>query len=351
MHFPLRIPLLMVAASFFMAPVTTAQQPPSSPCPTMTGQYVSILHQKFMIVDWSVSVGSPFSSIFDDGIIRASGLVEMSKIGRNCVMHLSATAAIEVPSLTVTINDINSYVASSVRVPCSAFPCIPPPQPQWNVISGTCVAISGTSQQVQSIDSFNDCQAQAFFDAFDGFQAFTNGNLPFPEVFAIQESCCIGAVTPDIRTLQSGTARNDVFLTLPAAANPLTIDTTTLPDGTAGQTYSEQLKASGGSPPYSWNVQPVGNPPVSPLDASHLTLDPATGVISSPRIFGGNNTFTVQVTDSAGTPATQQLSINTECGFGKNDARFTKLTSGFAQYLGANHTPLASTLPNLFGFP
>src|ERR1017187_2767247 len=72
---------------------------------------------------------------------------------------------------------------------------------------------------------------------------------------------------------------------------PLTVTTTTLPSGTVGQSYSQTLAATGGTPPYQWAVG-TGFPTV-------LTLDAATGTFS----------FLVQVTDSAKTSATGTVSL------------------------------------------
>src|SRR6266850_4093525 len=112
----------------------------------------------------------------------------------------------------------------------------------------------------------------------------------------------------------------------------LAITTEGLPPATAGQPYLTELAATGGMPPYTWSIARVGNPSVSPLEASRLTLNPTTGTISGSRIYGGNNRFTVIVQDSAGTTVNRTFSINTACGFTKQDFPFSRLTSDFAQY-------------------
>jgi hypothetical protein len=46
-----------------------------------------------------------------------------------------------------------------------------------------------------------------------------------------------------------------VFLLSTASAwAALTIDTTSLPNGTVGLAYSATLKANGGTPPYTWTI-------------------------------------------------------------------------------------------------
>ena len=72
----------------------------------------------------------------------------------------------------------------------------------------------------------------------------------------------------------------------------LTITTAgALPGGSVGQSYSEALAASGGSPPYQWSAgqgMPAG-----------ITLDPTSGNLSGTPTAAGTFSFQVQVTDSA----------------------------------------------------
>src|SRR5580704_17437009 len=79
---------------------------------------------------------------------------------------------------------------------------------------------------------------------------------------------------------------------------PLTITTTTLPNGVQGQPYpSAQLVATGGVPPYTWTLL-SGNLP------SGLALNADGTITGTPTVPGVDNTFTVQVADSE-TPTPQ----------------------------------------------
>ena len=82
---------------------------------------------------------------------------------------------------------------------------------------------------------------------------------------------------------------------------PLSITSSTLPAATIGSAYSQQLAASGGSPPYQWSLS-AGSLPQG------LTAN-AAGVISGTPAAPGSSNFTVQVKDNAGGTATKQLSI------------------------------------------
>jgi hypothetical protein len=79
------------------------------------------------------------------------------------------------------------------------------------------------------------------------------------------------------------------------------ITTTSLPSAIAGQSYSQQLTASGGVGPYVWSV-------VSGTLPTGITLDSA-GVISGKPTALGQFTFTVQVVDSK-TLASARIQIN-----------------------------------------
>ena len=86
---------------------------------------------------------------------------------------------------------------------------------------------------------------------------------------------------------------------------PLTLSTSSLPDGTFGMPYSASLAASGGSPIYTWSLA-AGSLP------GGLSLAAGSGTISGAPTAVGTSRFTAKVVD-AGTPspqaATQPLSI------------------------------------------
>jgi hypothetical protein len=88
---------------------------------------------------------------------------------------------------------------------------------------------------------------------------------------------------------------------------PLAVDTSSLPGGTVGDSYSRSLAALGGTPPYRWSISPgTGTLP------SGLRLDATTGAITGTPTASGNSTFVVQVSDSASPSqsATESLSVD-----------------------------------------
>ncbi len=110
---------------------------------------------------------------------------------------------------------------------------------------------------------------------------------------------------------QSGTA--SVTVTAPAQQSPLTITTTGLTAASSGVAYSANLKASGGTAPYSWSLTSGTLP-------SGISLQ-SSGSISGTTTKTGQYSFTVQVSDSSSPKQTASqplsLAVNSVTGGGK----------------------------------
>jgi hypothetical protein len=99
------------------------------------------------------------------------------------------------------------------------------------------------------------------------------------------------------------TATQPLSITI-APPGSLAITTTSLVPGTVGQAYSQPVTASGGYTPYTWSLA-SGNLPTG------FSLSPGTpsATISGTPSKPGNYTFSVRVTDAAGSQAAKTLSI------------------------------------------
>ncbi len=87
-------------------------------------------------------------------------------------------------------------------------------------------------------------------------------------------------------------------ITIAEAGTGLLISTPSLPAGALDTAYTITLEAAGGVPPYNhWTVSSGALP-------AGLSLDPVSGTISGTPTAIGTSSFTIQVKDSAATPAT-----------------------------------------------
>jgi hypothetical protein len=106
----------------------------------------------------------------------------------------------------------------------------------------------------------------------------------FPLTVAVKDSS-----TPD---LTKSASLSIVIGTTNAQAPALSITSSTLASGTDGTAYSSQLKASGGTPAYTWSIT-SGKLPAG------LTLAATTGMISGTPSATGTTSFTATVTDNS----------------------------------------------------
>jgi hypothetical protein len=83
---------------------------------------------------------------------------------------------------------------------------------------------------------------------------------------------------------------------------PLSVTSTSLPQGTTSVAYSATLQATGGTTPYSWMISSGSLP-------GGLSLNSSTGAISGTPTQPGTFSFTAQATDAASRTAQQSLTI------------------------------------------
>jgi hypothetical protein len=123
-------------------------------------------------------------------------------------------------------------------------------------------------------------------------------------------------------------------LSLTVVVLPLSITTTSLPNGTIDTAYFQPVQATGGIPPYKWTVASGSLP-------SWASFNSATGIISGIPGASGAQNFTAKVSDSE-TPAstsTQPLSITVSAGTSANDSElsghYAFLFNGFDDVTGS----------------
>jgi large repetitive protein len=102
---------------------------------------------------------------------------------------------------------------------------------------------------------------------------------------------------------------------------PLSITTTSLPNGTVNTSYSATLQAAGGIPPITWSIVSGALPP-------GLTLDPNFGVISGTPTTVGMSAFTVQAADSSNPAQTAQAALSITRTVGPLKITTTSLPAG-----------------------
>jgi hypothetical protein len=118
--------------------------------------------------------------------------------------------------------------------------------------------------------------------------------------------------------------------TVQSDPNPsLTVTTTTLADGTEGAAYSATLVATGGTSPYTWSV-------IADVLPTGLSLAAGTGIISGVPTTAGASSFTVQATDSASPPATDNqvlsITINPAAPTGQTTVTIQDITDTYINF-------------------
>ncbi len=132
---------------------------------------------------------------------------------------------------------------------------------------------------------------------------------------------------------QGGAATRDFTITV--GPGVLSIVPPTLPASVVGQAFTSTFSATGGTPPYTWNVLSGSLP-------AGLTLSTAGVLSGTPTTAGGPTTFTIQVRDNVGGTATRDVSITTIAGLSITTASLDDGVIGVpysVPLLAANGTP------------
>jgi large repetitive protein len=134
----------------------------------------------------------------------------------------------------------------------------------------------------------------------------TKGSLPAPLLLNSSSGLISGtptstasaAFTVTVTDSASNNASQAFTLTV---VTPPAINTTSLPNGTAGVAYSQALSASGGTMPYQWAISSGSLP-------GGLSLS-TTGTIAGMPSAAGTSSFTVQLTDATLVTASRQFTL------------------------------------------
>jgi len=220
---------------------------------------------------------------------------------------ISVADAWNMPYGTFDYNDL--YATNGAAVGCTP----------WQTYYTLADWRAGTGQDAHSISSdplfANVATGDFHLNSFAG-RYFPGSGLP-PEAVGAwvsdpEVSPCIDAGDPASDYTQEpapngGRANMGAYGNTEQASKsgiaPLAVATASLTTGQVGVPYSQTVVATGGVPTYAWSV-PMGGLPTG------LSLDGATGIISGTPTATGTASFTVNVTDSQGPPATATRALS-----------------------------------------
>jgi putative Ig domain-containing protein len=120
-----------------------------------------------------------------------------------------------------------------------------------------------------------------------------------------------------------GSRTYTVVIGVPCTGVTITLSPTLLPPGSQGQSYSQQVTATGGTGPYQYAITSGFLPP-------GMTLDVSTGVISGVPTTPGAYLFVVTATDVNLCTGSQAYSLTIDCGLDVQPATLPNGTEGIA---------------------
>jgi hypothetical protein len=138
----------------------------------------------------------------------------------------------------------------------------------------------------------------------DGLFAFNTGGNTL-SLTGTPSSVTTVSFTVAVTDSASGSAGPFTYTITVTPAAPLSIETTSLPNGDNSWPYNAKLKANGGVPPYTWTKTSGNLPSGLNLISSGGSNESIAGVPTAT----GTSSFTIKVTDSAAASVTANLSI------------------------------------------
>jgi hypothetical protein len=241
------------------------------------------------VVPWTVDIGDP------SGAYAAKDGVYQRGFAKGLVLVNPTTNAVTVPLSGSYVRMDGSSVSGSLTMTpdtgeiLTAAPAAAP-GPPTNVS-----AIGGDAQATVSFSppaSDGGSPITSYtVSASDGSTSVTVGaDATSATVTSLANGQSYTFTVTATNSIGTGPASGPSNAVVPNAAPAITVDTPSPSFAAVGSSYSYQLKASGGTSPYTWT-------PTSPLPPG-LTLS-ANGLISGTPTAAGNYTFTATVTDSS----------------------------------------------------
>jgi hypothetical protein len=220
----------------------------------------------------------------------ASGLPTGLQLNASNQITGQCTASSSNVILKVTDSASEVAIAGPLTVTCNAAPAITTsklPDGVVNTAYSTNLALTGGTPPIAWSISKGSLPAGI---NLTGNQIAGTATFPVSAQFTVKATDFWGAAST-------------VQLTLDIAS-VLIVNTTSLPNGTVGVNYGIAIRASGGTPPYTWSlVAGAGSLPAG------LNLDAQGGNVFGTPAAAGTSTFSVQVTDGQQTSQPKQLSL------------------------------------------
>jgi len=156
----------------------------------------------------------------------------------------------------------------------------------------------GATQQFTATGTYSDNSTQNLTSQV----AWVSATPTVATINAAGLATGVSAGTSSISATLTGISGSTVLTVQPG---PLSITSTSLPNGTGGQAYSANLAASGGVTPYNWSIA-TGSLPLP----GGLTLNSSTGAITGTPTTAGTFNFTVQVNDASNPSQTASKALS-----------------------------------------
>jgi Putative Ig domain len=289
-----------------------------------------------LTVDQSRSVSLTATVIND----TASKGVTWSLSGSGCsgaacgtLSNQTATSATYTAPSQVTaslsVKVIATSVADSTKSTPASLELVPPPSVITtslpNGAGGT--AYTATLQESGGIAPFSWSVASGSLP--NGFSLGSDGTIA-------GTPCTGGTSNFTVQVADSATPplTASAPLSINVTVSPLSVTTTSLPEGVTDAIYSQSVQAGGGIPPYTWSVASGSLP-------SWATLNSSTGGITGIPGATGTANFTLKVADSecSAVTLTQALSLSVVTDTTANDSElsghYAFLFNGFDDATGS----------------